>query len=139
MAASRAAGRRCRLPSTSRTSAPCRCGVVTCARDRRVTRVQYLISAGADVNAHNSKFMKGYTPLHFAIGRANAVSACVCAIARVDVRSVRARAQLTAAVDLLLAAPKLAIDSVNANGASALHLAALWGSTICVYAMRACD
>ena len=71
----------------------------------RVDTVDYLIKAGADVNAHNSK-QKAYTALHFAIGR---------------------KEPLTSAIVALLEHPKIDIDALNANGASALHLAALWG------------
>jgi hypothetical protein len=51
-------------------------------------------------------FAQGYTALHFAVGRKEA---------------------MTSAVEALLACKTLSIDEVNTNGASALHLCALWG------------
>jgi ankyrin repeat protein len=69
--------------------------------------IDYLLSvAGVDVNVPNDLVMKSYTALHLAVGRKLAFERAITA---------------------LLAHKDIKVDVPNKNGATALHLCALWG------------
>jgi ankyrin repeat protein len=73
----------------------------------RPATIDYLLSVlGVDVNAHNDTVMKSYTALHLAVGRKKSFDHAIAA---------------------LLAHKGIEVDAVNKNGATPLHLAALWG------------